>query len=105
MKKLLFAMAVSFGACSMMLGADGASLYKPCAACHGEKADKPYLGGKVPALKSVDAATRLADMKGYKDGSLGGGKGKFGMGSIMKGQMAKLSDADMEALNAYIDSL
>ena len=44
-------------------------------------------------------------MKAYKAGTLNGGKGKNGMGAIMKGQMAALSDADMEAVNNYISTL
>ena len=68
------------------------------------KAEKKYLN-KVPALVDIDPAQRLADMKAYKAGTLNGGKGKNGMGAIMKGQMAALSDADMEAVNNYISTL
>ena len=80
------------------------NIYKKCAACHGTKAEKKYLN-KVPALVDIDPAQRLADMKAYKAGTLNGGKGKNGMGAIMKGQMAALSDADMEAVNNYISTL
>ena len=44
-------------------------------------------------------------MKSYKAGNVEGGKGKFGMGGIMKGQMASLSDEDMAAVNDYISTL
>ncbi len=105
MKKVLVCAALSMAATSFALAADGATLFKPCAACHGAKAEKAYLGGKVPVLTTLDPAARLADMKAYKAGTLGEGKGKVGQGAVMKMQMAKLSDEDMAAVNDYITSL
>lgn len=106
MKKILVCAAFGMAAASFALAADGATLFKPCAACHGTKAEKPYLGGKVPVLTTVDPAERLELMKGYKAGTVGdGGKGKVGQGAIMKMQMAKLSEEDMAAVNDYITSL
>ena len=105
MKKVLVCAALSMAAASFALAADGATLFKPCAACHGAKAEKAYLGGKVPVLTTLDPAARLADMKAYKAGTIEGGKGKVGQGAIMKMQMAKLSDEDMAAVNDYITSL
>ena len=101
MKKIVLLVAL---ACVGAFAADGADIYKKCAVCHGAKAEKKYLN-KVPALVDIDPAQRLADMKAYKAGTLNGGKGKIGMGAIMKGQMAALSDADMEAVNNYISTL
>ncbi|MDY6056806.1 MAG: c-type cytochrome [Campylobacter lanienae] len=101
MKKIVLLVAL---ACVGAFAADGADIYKKCAVCHGAKAEKKYLN-KVPALVDTDPAQRLADMKAYKAGTLNGGKGKIGMGAIMKGQMAALSDADMEAVNNYISTL
>lgn len=101
MKKLVLSAAAICLATSVSFGADGAALFKSCVACHGAAADKPYLGGKVPALKSIASADRLESLKGYKAGTLN----KNGQGGIMKAQMAKFSDEDLEALNAYIDSL
>lgn len=104
MKKVLFASALVALTCSAAFSADGATLFNKCKACHGAKAEKVYLN-KVPALVSVDSAERLALMKEYKAGTLNGGKGKFSMGAVMKGQMASLSDADMAAVNDYISTL
>lgn len=101
MKKLLAACAI-FALAQNALTADGATIYKKCAACHGAKAEKTYLN-KVPALSTLTPDERLAALKGYKDGSLG--KGKFGMGGIMKGQVLGLSEADMNAVNEYIQTL
>ena len=55
----------------------------------------------MPALKSIASAERLESLKGYKAGTLN----KNGQGGIMKAQMAKFSEEDIAAINAYIDSL
>ena len=101
MKKIVLLVALT---CVGAFAADGAKKKKKCAVCHDAKDEKKYLN-KVPALVDADPAQRLADMKAYKAGTLNGGKGKNGMGAIMKGQMAALSDADMEAVNNYISTL
>jgi cytochrome c553 len=49
----------------------------------------------------LDVATIDADLKGYKAGTLN----KHGMGMLMKGQVASLSDADIKALAEYIHGL
>lgn len=106
MKKILLSVVVAASAATFSFAADGAEIFKPCAACHGQKAEKAYLGGKVPVLTTVDPAERLELMKQYKAGTVGeNGKGKVGQGAIMKMQMAKLSDEDMAAVNDYITSL
>lgn len=102
MKKLL---CVTLLASSCVFGADGAAMFKACAACHGAKAEKPYLGGKVPALNTLDAAARLEDLKAYKAGTLNGGKGKAGQGGIMKAQLSKYSEEDLAVINDYISTL
>ncbi|AGZ82225.1 c-type cytochrome [Campylobacter fetus] len=103
MKKILAILAIGLGT-SSVFAADGATIFNKCKACHGVKAEKSYLN-KVPVLTTVDAAERLALMKEYKAGTVEGGKGKFGMGGVMKGQMATLSEADMAAVNDYISTL
>ena len=79
-------------------------VFKKCIACHGAKAEKAYLN-KVPVLTTVDPAERLELMKGYKAGTVEGGKGKIGQGAIMKIQMSTLSEEDMAAVNEYISTL
>lgn len=101
MKKIILSVAALCVATGVCFGADGAALFKSCVACHGAAADKPYLGGKVPALKSIASAERLESLKGYKAGTLN----KNGQGGIMKAQMARFSEEDLVAINAYIDSL
>ncbi len=97
MKKIALALLVTGVS---LMAADGAALYKKCAACHGAKGEKPALG-KSAAIGGTDAATLVADMKGYKAGTVN----KKGMGALMKGQVASYSDADIEAVAAYINGL
>ncbi|RLA73061.1 MAG: cytochrome c [Epsilonproteobacteria bacterium] len=97
MKKIVLTLLVaSVG----LMAADGAALYKKCAACHGAKGEKAALG-KSAVIGGVDAATIAADLKGYKAGTTN----KKGMGALMKGQVAAYDDAQIEAVSAYIAGL
>lgn len=104
MKKFALAACAALFSASLSFGADGATIYKFCATCHGAKAEKSYLN-KVPVLTTVAKEERLELMKAYKAGTVEGGKGKFGMGAVMKGNMAKYSEEDMIAVNDYIETL
>lgn len=104
MKKTFIVGALACVMTGSLFAADGATVYKKCIACHGPKAEKSYLN-KVPVLTQVDPAKRLEDMKAYKAGTLGGGKGKFNMGAVMKLQMSSLSEDDIKAVNDYISTL
>ena len=97
MKKLALALLVTGAS---LMAADGAALYKKCAACHGAKGEKPALG-KSGIIGGQDAATTAADLKAYKAGTLN----KKGMGALMKGQVASYSDADIDAVAAHIATL
>jgi len=99
MKKVTLALILA-GAASLAMAADGAALFKKCAGCHGAKAEKHALG-KSAVIAGLDAATIEKDLKGYKAGTLN----KHGMGMLMKGQVANLSDADIKALAEYIHGL
>lgn len=99
MKKLFVLLALACFSVTAF-AADGAALYKKCAVCHGAKGEKKYLN-KVPPLHEVKADERLKLLKEYKAGKLN----KFGMGAIMKLNVGKLSDADLEAVNKHIDTL
>lgn len=97
MKKIALSLLVaSVG----LMAADGAALYKKCAACHGAKGEKAALG-KSAVIAGKPAADIVADLKGYKAGTTN----KKGMGALMKGQVATYSDADIEAVAAYISGL
>ena len=83
-----------------LFAADGAAIYKKCAACHGEKADVKY-ANKVPALASISKEERVKALQGYKDGS----NNNFGMGKVMQLHAKNLSDEDMAAVSEYIEGL
>ncbi|WP_428023471.1 c-type cytochrome [Arcobacter sp.] len=70
-----------------------------CVGCHGANFEKAALG-KSQIVKGWDAAKVEAALKGYKDGSYGGA-----MKGVMKGQVARLSDADIKAIAEQISKL
>lgn len=78
----------------------GAVVFKKCVACHGAKAEKSYLN-KIPVLTTLDPNGMVENMKKYKAGELN----LFKMGAVMKGQMASLSEEDMQNVVAYIMTL
>lgn len=84
-------------------GADvqkGKTLYAKCAGCHGADGKTKALGKSAPINgKSTDEI--LAMLKEYKTGT----RNVVGMGMLMKGQVASLSDEDLQALAAYIATL
>lgn len=94
MKKI--ALAMLFAGVSMM-AADGKALTAKCAACHGANFEKAALG-KSAIVKGQSEAAIEASLKGYKAGT----QNKAGMGALMKGQVASMSDADIKAAATYI---
>ncbi|MGB6329220.1 MAG: c-type cytochrome [Halarcobacter sp.] len=89
MKKIVIGTIIA--AASLM-----AASFAPCAGCHGAAAEKPALG-KSAVIKGWPVEKTVAALKGYKDGSYGGA-----MKGVMKGQVARLSDADIEDLAKQI---
>lgn len=82
----------------------GKALYaKDCIVCHGQKAEKAYMG-EVPPIKDLDFAVRFEMMKQYKNGGLGE-KGAYGLANVKQDVMLKLSQDDMEHINLYIETL
>lgn len=94
MKKI--ALAMLFAGVSLM-AADGKALTAKCAACHGASFEKAALG-KSAIVKGQSASAIETSLHGYKAGTLN----KAGMGALMKGQVASMSDADIKAVAAYI---
>ena len=78
---------------------DASKLFKVCSSCHGAKAEKKALG-KSQVIAGWKSAKIVNALKGYKDGSYGGA-----MKAVMQSQAAKLNDADINALAAYISKL
>jgi len=98
MKKIVISMLLAGS--TLVMAADGAALFAKCAGCHGQNGEKPALG-KSAIIKDLPAEEIEKDLKGYKAGTLD----KHGMGAVMKGQVASLSDEDIKALAQYISSL
>ncbi len=95
MKKIVLTLAIA--AASTLLAADGAALYKKCAACHGLKGEKKALN-KSAVIQGWTKAQLVDSMKGYKAGTYGGP-----MKGLMKGQLgAGYDDAGIEAVAEYI---
>jgi len=69
-----------------------------CIGCHGQSFEKKAMG-KSKVVKEMSKEDIIKALKGYKDGSYGGA-----MKAMMKGQVASLSDADMEAIADSIKS-
>ncbi len=63
-----------------------------CVGCHGQNFEKAALG-KSKIVKDMTKDEIVKALKGYKDGSYGGA-----MKGVMKGQVAKLSDKDIEEI-------
>ncbi len=80
--------------------AKGKELFAKCASCHGSDGKRKALGksGVIAGMPKDEVAKKL---KEYKAGNLN----LYGMGALMKSQVATLSDSDIEALAAYISSL
>lgn len=97
MKKIALTLLV---ASVSLMAADGAALYKKCAACHGAKAEKKALG-KSEIIDTWDAAKIEAALNEYKAGT----RNVHGMGALMKGQVAPYSAEDIKAVSAYIAGL
>ncbi len=88
MKKIVIAsIAALTVASSLMAEVNGAS----CTACHGASFEKKALG-KSKVVSDMTHAEIATALKGYKDGSYGGP-----MKGVMKGQVAKYSDAELDA--------
>ncbi len=93
MTKVIKVMALgSLLAASALYGASTAA----CAGCHGAKFEKHAMG-KSKIVKDMSKEDILAALKGYKAGTYGGA-----MKGLMKGQVAALSEADMESIAASI---
>ncbi len=95
MKKfLLTSIVVATTACTL-----SAASFAACAGCHGPKGEKKALG-KSQVIGGWDAAKVETALKGYKTGTYGGP-----MKGIMKGQVARLSDADIKDLAKQISAM
>ena len=90
MNKILLASFVAVSLSSMAIaGID----VKACVGCHGANFEKDAMGGKSKIVAQMSHAEIAAALKGYKAGTYGGA-----MKGLMKAQVSKYSDTDLEAL-------
>jgi len=88
MKKIVIA---SIATLALVTAASAAVNGKACSACHGADWSKHAMG-KSKVVSEMTHADIAAALKGYKAGTYGGP-----MKGVMKGQVARYSDADLEA--------
>ena len=78
----------------------GAAAYAKCAGCHG--ADGKTLAlGKSPVIAGQTKEELVTKLNGYKAGTIN----VSGMGTLMKGQVATMDDAAIDAVSAYISTM
>ncbi len=75
----------------------GASLYMKCAECHGSHGQQSALG-KSKIIKGQKASRIFNQLKAYAQGK----RNYYGYGSLMKMQVASLTDKEMKILSEYI---
>ncbi len=92
MKKIVLSIVALTATTALMAGVNAGA----CQGCHGADWAKPALG-KSKNVAEMTHADIAAALKGYKDGSYGGP-----MKGLMKGQVAKYSDADLDAFSQTI---
>ncbi len=78
----------------------GEAAYAKCTGCHGKDGKTKALG-KSEIIAGQPAADIEKKMAEYKAGT----RDVAGMGSLMKGQVAAMSDEDIKAVSAYISAM
>lgn len=91
---------VSNAASDAMATISAPTAYAKCKGCHGADGKIVALG-KSAVIAGQDKAVLIASMNEYKAGT----KNVAGMGSLMKGQVASMSDEDIEAVAEYLSSV
>lgn len=85
---------------ALLFASNGAALYHQCAPCHGVKAETS-LENKFEAISNWDAKKIEKALIGYKNGT----RKDKGMGALMRGKVANLSDSDIKTLSEYIANI
>jgi cytochrome c553 len=87
-------------AVAAVTGPDGKALYAKCAGCHGADG-KTAAMGKSALVAGEPVADLEAKLHGYKAGT----QNAAGMGMLMKGQVASMSDEEIKAVSEYMSKL
>ncbi len=97
--KRVFILALISGAIASA-APDGAEIFKKCAICHGDKAQKHSLNvSKI--IAGMQANDIIKTLKAYRTGELN----QYGFGRMMQGQATKLTPDEMKAVARYVASL
>lgn len=91
---------VSDAATEAIASISAPTAYAKCKGCHGADGKTVALG-KSAVIAGQDKEVLIASMNEYKAGT----KNVAGMGSLMKGQVASMSDEDIEAVAEYLSSV
>ena len=78
---------------------DAKQLYVKCAGCHGQKAERKALN-MSQVIQGWDKAKIIEAIKGYQSDTYGGA-----MKTVMAGQVATLTNEEIDVLASYISSL
>ena len=97
-RKIFILVTVIISSASIGFAADAAAIWsQQCASCHGKDGSGNTMMGKKLGVKDYTKEQGFSDAEAAN--VIKNGKGK------MKGFKAKLSDADVKALVAYVRSL
>ena len=97
-RKIFVLVTVIISSASIGFAADAAAIWsQQCASCHGKDGSGNTMMGKKLGVKDYTKEQGFSDAEAAN--VIKNGKGK------MKGFKAKLSDADVKALVAYVRSL
>jgi len=88
------------GAVDTIIDKAGKEAYAKCAGCHGTDGKTKALG-KSPVIAGQTKEALVTKINGYKAGTID----VAGMGNLMKGQVATMDDATIEAVSTYISTL
>jgi len=78
----------------------GKIIFAKCIGCHGHNAEKHALE-KSDIIAGQEKEGTIFQLKEYRAGRLN----QYGLGDLMKGQVAELSDEDITNVAIYIESL
>jgi len=88
------------GAVDSIIDSAGKEAYAKCAGCHGADGKTKALG-KSPVIAGQSKEDLMTQLKEYKAGT----RNKYGMGTLMKGQVASMDDTTIEAVSIYISKM
>ncbi|RLA72957.1 MAG: hypothetical protein DRG78_23165 [Epsilonproteobacteria bacterium] len=88
------------GAVDTILDKAGKEAYTKCAGCHGVDGKTKALG-KSLVIAGQTKEELITKLNGYKAGTLN----VSGMGNLMKGQVASMDDATINAVSTYVSTL